>query len=474
MSASWSRRSFFRRAGAVSAGAVLGGQALSPAAHATPTDPWARADAIAARVRPPRFRDRVFPVTRFGARGDGVTDCTEAFRRAVRACSGSGGGHVVVPPGRYHTGPIHLRDDVDLHVMRDATIAFSQDPNDYLPAVFSRWEGTELFNYSPFVYAFGQRNIAITGEGTLDGQADNTHWWPWKGQTQHGWQPGDPHQAEARAALQAMAEQGVPVAERVFGDGGFLRPNFVQPYRCRDVLVEGITIVNSPMWEIHPVLSKNVLVRDVTVITHGPNNDGCNPESSRDVVIRGCTFDTGDDCIAIKSGRNADGRRVNVPSERILVEDCDFRAGHGGVTVGSEMSGGVREVYARNLRMSSPDLDTALRFKTNSVRGGFIHDFHAKDITVGTVGQSAIVIDFFYEEGPGHGFNPDVRTISVENLTVGQARQALALRGYPDTPVHGVQLSNVDFRQTAMPSLVENVDDFVLTNVFENGAPMET
>ncbi|MBB4909603.1 glycoside hydrolase family 28 protein [Actinophytocola algeriensis] len=412
-------------------------------------------------------------MTRFGAKGDGVTDCTIAFARAVRACAHAGGGHVVVPAGRYLTGPIHLRGNVDLHVTADATIAFSQDPDHYLPAVFTRWEGTELYNYSPLIYAFEQHDIAVTGTGTLDGQADNAHWWPWKGNPDYGWQPGDPHQADARARLFAMAEQGVPVAQRVFGAGDYLRPSFVQPYRCRNVLVEGVTIVNSPMWEVHPVLSRNVLVRDVTVATHGPNNDGCNPESSKDVVIRGCTFDTGDDCIAVKSGRNADGRRVNVPSERILVEDCDFAAGHGGVTVGSEMSGGVRDVYARDLRLSSPDLDTALRFKTNSVRGGFIHDVHARDITVGTVAQAVITIDFYYEEGPGHGFNPDVTGITAENLTVAEAGRALNLRGYPDNPVGAIHLTNVDFLRTAQPSIVENVSGLELTDVYENGAPME-
>jgi len=470
MSARWSRRSFLRSA---TAGTLLGAAVLrQPLASASPANPWDRADGIARSVRPPRFPRKYFDVTRFGAKGDGVTDCTIAFARAIRACAHAGGGHVVVPEGRYLTGPVHLRSRVDLHVTEGATIAFSQDPNHYLPAVYTRWEGTELYNYSPLIYAFGQRNIAVTGAGTLDGQADNAHWWPWKGNADYGWRPGDPHQGPARTRLQAMAEDGVPVAQRIFGDGDYLRPNFIQPYRCRDVLVEGVTIVNSPMWEVHPVLSSNVLVRGVTVVTHGPNNDGCNPESSRDVVIRGCTFDTGDDCIAIKSGRNADGRRVNVPSERILVEDCDFAAGHGGVTVGSEMSGGVREVYARNLRLSSPDLDTALRFKTNSVRGGFIHDVHARDVTVGTVAQAVITIDFYYEEGPGHGFNPDVTGISVENLTVAQAGRALNLRGYPDDPVGAIHLTNVDFVRTAQPSIVENVSGLTLTDVYENGAPM--
>ena len=459
------RREFLWCAGVTAVGMLSG----ATRAGAGPADAWGRAAAIAARVRAPRFPRRSFDVTAFGAVGDGVTDCGTSFARAIDTCARAGGGHVVVPAGRFLTGPIRLRSNVDLHVTRAATIAFSQDPQRYLPVVFTRWEGTELYNYSPFIYAFEQRNIAVTGSGTLDGQADNAHWWPWKGNPDFGWHPGDPEQSAARTRLQTLAEQGIPVAQRVFGAGGFLRPNFVQPYRCENVLIEGVTIVNSPMWEIHPVLCANVLVHGVTVNSHGPNNDGCNPESSRDVVIGGCMFDTGDDCIAIKSGRNADGRRVNVPSERILVRDCDFRAGHGGVTIGSEMSGGVRDVFARDLRMSSPNLNTVLRFKTNSVRGGYIHDVHARNITVGSVAESAVVIDFFYEEGPGHGFNPDVRGIDVRDLTVETAQRALALRGYPDDPVHDVRLTHADFRRTALPDVIENVDGLVLRDVHENG-----
>jgi polygalacturonase len=463
-----SRRDFLRQAGFLAGGVLAGRELLVPAAASADADPWSLAGRIAARVTPPRFPRRFFDVRAFGAASGGA-DCTAAFRRAIRACAAAGGGHVIVPAGRFSTGPIHLRSNVDLHVAEGATIAFSQDPNRYLPTVFTRWEGTELHNYSPLIYAFGQRNIAITGAGTLDGQADNAHWWPWSGSAAFGWQAGQPDQRAARARLQDLAERGVPVRQRVFGAGGFLRPNFIQPYRCRGVLIDGVTITNSPMWNVHPVLSRDVLVRNVTVDTHGPNNDGCNPESSQDVVIRGCTFDTGDDCIAVKSGRNADGRRVNVPSARILVTDCDFRAGHGGVTVGSEMSGGVRDVFAENLRMSSPDLNIALRFKTNSLRGGFVDGYHARDITVGTVATSAIEIDFNYEEGPGHGFNPIVGNIDIRDITVGHADRALKLLGYPDDPIHDVRITRADFQQVNLPDLTENVDGLVLTDVTENG-----
>jgi polygalacturonase len=474
MTTEHSRRNFLRISGALAAGAaaVPAGAVAANADPQPPGHPWARADDIAATVRAPRFPDRWFVVTTFGAVGDGVTDCTEAFRRAVEACHRAGGGHVLVPAGRFRTGPIRLLSTVDLHVTADAHVLFDTDPAAYLPVVLTRFEGVELYGYSPLVYAFEQHDIAVTGSGVLDGQADNQHWWPWKGKADFGWKPGDPRQDEARARLFAMAEQGVPVDQRIFGDGSYLRSSFIQPYRCRNVLIEGVTILRSPMWEVHPVLSENVLVRGVTVQTHGPNNDGCNPESSRMVVIRDCTFDTGDDCIAIKSGRNADGRRVAVPSEDILIEGCQMRAGHGGVTIGSEMSGGVRNVFARNCQLSSPDLNIALRFKTNSVRGGFIQGFHARDLEIGQVGGAVIDINFYYEEGPGHGFNPVVGDIDVRDVTVRTAGRGLNLRGYPDAHIEGMTLVDVDLGTTTKPAVVEHVDDLVLRNVLENGEPL--
>ncbi|HEU0301877.1 MAG TPA: glycosyl hydrolase family 28 protein, partial [Longimicrobium sp.] len=310
-----SRREFLRTA-AIGAGAalVLPGLAAGCATRVAPAGPhgvapaastgdegWERVPEILARIVPPAFPDRDFAITSYGAVGDGSTDCTVAFRAAVQACAQAGGGRVVVPEGRFLTGPIHLRSNVNLHVSRGGTIAFSRDPNAYLPAVFTRWEGMELMGYSPLIYAFEQENVAVTGQGTLDGQADETHWWPWKGAwKQHPEWVDNPNQLPARARLLAMVEAGTPVAERVFTGGSYLRPQFIQPYRCRNVLVEGVTIVNSPMWEINPVLCTNVTVRGVQVVTHGPNNDGCNPESCRDVLIERCLFDTGDDCIAIK------------------------------------------------------------------------------------------------------------------------------------------------------------------------------
>ncbi|MGZ8379716.1 MAG: glycoside hydrolase family 28 protein, partial [Gemmatirosa sp.] len=410
-----SRRDFARQtrlgAGAlIAAPSLLLGCRTAPRASASASGAtgWDLVPEILGRIVPPTFAARDFDVTQYGAVGDGRTDCTAAIRRAIDACHAAGGGRVVVPAGRFLTGPVHLRSNVNLHVRKDATLAFSQDPRAYLPAVLTRWEGMELMGYSPLVYAFEQTNVAVTGEGTLDGQADTTHWWPWKGGKEDGWREGMPTQKPERDRLMAMVEAGTPVAQRVFAEDSKLRPQFIQPYRCRNVLIEGVTILRSPMWEIHPVLCTNVTVRGVRIETHGPNNDGCDPESCRDVLIEDCYFDTGDDCIAIKSGRNADGRRIGVPSENIVIRNCRMKDGHGGVTIGSEISGGVRNVFAERCQMDSPNLDRALRFKNNAMRGGVLEHVYMRDVTVGTVADAVLSVDLYYEEGQQGPFVPVV------------------------------------------------------------------
>jgi polygalacturonase len=365
---------------------------------------------------------------------------------------------VVVPAGVFLTGPIHLKSGVNLHVAEGATVRFSRDPAAYLPVVRTRWEGVELMGYSPLVYAYGQRDVAVTGKGTLDGQAGPEHWWPWKkgGHAQS--------QKPDRDRLLQQAEAGRPVSEREYGAGHYLRPQFVQPYRCENVLIEGLTIVNAPMWVIHPVLSRNVTVRGVTIVSHGPNNDGCDPESSTDVLIEATEFDTGDDCIAIKSGRNADGRRLAAPAERVVVRRCRMRAGHGGVTLGSEVSGGVRDVFVEASVMSSPDLERGIRFKTNAMRGGTIENVFVRDVEIGETG-SAIDIDMLYEEGAAGPFTPVVRNVQVERMTVAKARYALFIRGLAASPVEGVSVRDSVFRGVEEGSLLENVRGLLLRGV---------
>ena len=445
-------------AAAVLVGLAGAGRPLARVLGDEPADPWAGLPAILARIQAPTFPDRDFVITKFGARADGAGDASGALRSAIAACHQAGGGRVVVPAGDFATGPITLLGNVNLHLEKGATLRFSTDPRRYLPVVLTRWEGVEVMNYSPLVYALDQENIAITGEGTLDGQGDREHWWPWKA-------PGGPEsQKPDRDALFAQAEQGVPVAQRVYGGGHYLRPQFIEPYRCKNVLIEGVTIRNSPMWVIHPVLSQNVTVRGVKVVSPGPNNDGCDPESSQDVLIEDTLFDTGDDCIAIKSGRNADGRRLNVPSERIVVRGCEMRKGHGGVTIGSEVSGSVRQVYAERCRMSSPDLERGLRLKTNAMRGGVIEDVFARDITIGQVG-AAIEIDMLYEEGLNGPFTPVVRNVRVERMTVERAQYALNVRGQERSPVRGLFVGESVFRSVSRGNRLLGLQDLVLRNV---------
>jgi polygalacturonase len=445
--------------------AALASSAAVGLQRAAAPNPWARADEIVARIVAPRFPSREFAITKFGAVGDGAAKCTDAIRQAMAACRAAGGGRVIVPAGRFLTGAIRLESGVELHLEDKATLAFSHDAQDFLPVVMTRWEGVELMNYSPFIYAWEAQNIAITGRGTLDGQAGPDHWWSWRG-TGPG---GQSRQAAARTRLIEMQARGTPVSERLFGDGHYLRPNFIQPYRSRNVLVEGVTIVNSPMWEIHPVLCQNVTVRGVTISSHGPNNDGCNPESCRDVLIERCTFDTGDDCIALKSGRNDDGRRVNVPVENVVIRDCSMKDGHGGVVIGSEISGGARNVFAERCRMDSPRLDRALRLKTNSVRGGTIEGIYMRDVTVGEVAEAVMTIDFFYEEGDAGKYPPVVRDIDVRNVTSRKSQYAFLLRGYAHAPISGVRVADCRFDGVAKPDIIEAVRDLELANVSING-----
>lgn len=414
--------------------------------------------AVLDRVRPPKFADRDFDVTRFGARPDGRFDSTGSIRRAITACAQAGGGRVIVPSGAFLSGAIHLRSNVALHLEEGATLRFSRDPKDYLPAVFTRWEGTECWNYSPFIYALDESNIGITGAGVLDGQADPDHWWNWR-----------KIQTNDRETLHKLAEDGTPVKDRIFGAGHNLRTQFIQPYRCENVLIEGVTIRNSPMWEIHPVQCRNVTVRDVRIASHGPNNDGCDPESCDAVAIRNCIFDTGDDCIAIKSGRNADGRRLHVPCQNLIIENCTMKDGHGGVSIGSEISGGVRNVFVRNCTMSSPNLQRALRIKTNSYRGGVIENIFFHDVTVGQVADDTAQIDFFYEEGEGGPFQPVVRNVRIANVTCGRSTNPLNFKGYASSPIRDVRIEHCRFENSAQPNIFEHVENLELIDVTVNG-----
>jgi polygalacturonase len=426
---------------------------LALALHAE-TAEWSRVPEILARIAPPQIPAREFVITQFGAVADGRTDCTAALAKAVAACAAAGGGRVSVPAGQFLTGPVHLKSNVELHLAPDAILKFSTNPAAYLPAVFTRFEGMECYNYSPLIYALEQTNVAVTGAGTLDGQAEETTWLAWKGRKG----PAEGTQKAARQKLDQMNNDGVPVEQRRFGTGDFLRPDFIQFNRCRNVLVEGVKIRRSPMWEIHPLLCTNVIVRGVDILSHGANNDGCDPESCSDVLIEKCVFDTGDDCIAIKSGRNNDGRRVGVPSQNIIIRGCTMRDGHGGTTIGSEISGGCRNVFVEDCEMSSPNLTCALRLKSNAMRGGTLEDIFMRNVNVGLVKESVLQINFFYEEGARGAFNPVARNVVMENIRVAQTPRVLEVRGLTAGSISGVRIYHSTFQKIKKTDVVENAD----------------
>ena len=372
--------------------------------------------------------------------GDGVTDCTAAIANAIAACNAGSGGRVVVPAGTFLTGAIHLLNNVNLYVAQGGKILFSTNASAYLPVVFTRDQGIEVMNYSPFIYAFQQTNIAITGQGTIDGQANSSNWYLWQSS---GAENVD------FTTLGTMASTNLPVAQRIFGAGYHLRPVFIQPCRCRNVLIQGVTLTNSPMWNLDPLYCTNVTICNVTVNGSGPNTDGCDPDSSTDVLIKNCSFNDGDDCSAIKSGRDTDGLRVNIPSQNIVYQNCTFKAGHGGVTIGSETSGGITNVFAENCDVNSGSQDYALRFKTCPQRGGYIENIYIRNWLVKTA-QAGIYMTMSYCTG---GTNyPIFRNIDIRDCVFANiSSQNVSISGYSAAnPITDVTIANCRFSSSPL------------------------
>ncbi|MGJ8454163.1 glycoside hydrolase family 28 protein [Pseudothermotoga sp. U03pept] len=412
-------------------------------------------------VSRPTIPKREFLLTEFGAIADGKSDCTDVFKRLIKVVSDLGGGRIVIPAGEYLTGPIHIKSNIELHLQSGAIIRFIQDPDRYLPVVLTRFEGMELYNYSPMIYANDQENIAITGEGTLDGQSDNNHWWFYKGKVEFGWREGLPEQSADVKLLHRMAREQIPVKDRIFGPGHYLRPSFIQFYNCRNVMIEGITVVRSPMWCIHPVMCKNVIVRNVTIQSRGPNNDGINPESCSYVLIENCRFDTGDDSIAIKSGKNEDGRRINIPSEYILIRHnlVQSKDSHGGIVIGSEMSGGVRNVLAYGNLLINPE--RALRIKTNTTRGGIIENIFFIDNVAVNLSQEAVIIDSLYDNEVGD-HPPIIRKINVKHFKCVNAECGIVVRAAKECRVESITLEDSHFLSVKTALCLENVEQMII------------
>lgn len=429
-------------------------------------------ETILKQIRRPSIPAREFSVTQFNIIPDSAGIQTKALQNAIDSISGEGGGKLTLPAGRYSTGALELKSGVELHLQsRDTVISFvNEQPKLHYPVVFSHWEATPCYNFSPLIYACDAHDIAVTGDGTLDGGADAEHWWNWHHQVENAWSDDKPDlQLDDRSALRRMNMNGVPVKKRVFGPGHYLRPNFIQPIRCERVLLQGFTLRNSPMWQLNPVMCKSLTVDGVTMSSHGPNNDGCDPESCDGVHICNCRFDTGDDCISLKSGRDRDGRIANVPCENVLIEKNEFADGHGGVALGSEMSGGIRRVLALGNRFSSPNLTYALRLKTNARRGGRVEDIILADSVMDHVHGAAVHGTMLYEDGRNGSDLPVFRNITIENITAHGGDYGIFLEAFDEVPITGLTLREIRIDGAAKPMRSMNWKNPVVDQVTING-----
>ena len=426
-------------------------------------------------IRQPQFGDKVFNITKYGASVKATAAANQkAINKAIDACSKAGGGRVVVPEGTFNTGAITLKSKVNLHVEKGAVLQFVFQPELY-PIVPTRWEGLDCYNLQPCIYAYKQNDIAITGEGTIDGGGENSTWWKWCGAPRYGWKQGEVGQnMGARARLLKFAEDGVDMKERQFTAKDGLRPQLINTYDCDGVLIENVTLLRSPFWVIHPLLCKNVIVRGVHINNDGPNGDGCDPESCDGVLIENCFFNTGDDCIAVKSGRNNDGRLWNKPSENIIIRNCEMQNGHGGVVIGSEISGGCRNLFAENCKMDSPDLDRVVRIKTNTCRGGIVENIYARNIEVGQCGESVLKINLDYEpkEICCRGFVPTVRNINIENITCNKSKYGVLIVALDSvTNVYDINVKNCRFNGVEKGNKITGkTRDVNFDNLFINGS----
>ena len=402
-------------------------------------------------IQLPKIAERQFPITSFGAKTTATAAQNQkAINRVISLVSKKGGGKVIIPKGTWNTGAIELKSHVNLVLEEGATLHFAFEPKLY-PLVRTSWEGLACWNYSPCIYAYKATDIAITGKGTIDGGGNNDTFWQWNGSPRFGYKEGVTKESQklgSRSKLLKMAEDGVPFDERKFGMGYGLRPQLVNMVRCERILIKDVKMINSPFWVMHPLLSKNITVDGVYVWNEGPNGDGCDPEACENVLIQNCVFHTGDDCIAIKSGRNNDGRLWNQPSKNIIIRNCKMEDGHGGVVIGSEISGGCENVYAENCVMDSPHLERILRIKTNNCRGGQVQNINMRNVVVGQCKEAVVKINLDYErkEICYRGFEPIVNNVNVENVTCQKSDYGVLIIGRDSLEnVYDINIKNCKF-----------------------------
>lgn len=401
------------------------------------------------------------------------------LQSVIDLCSSQGGGVVTIPAGRYDMdGSLEMKSNVWLHLQDGATIVFTSDPDAYLPVVLSRWEGTEYYGRRPMIHAHNQHDIAITGEGTATINANGrimARWGKPGGvddfeENTHGTHGDTPEKADVER-LRSMGERLTPVEERVFGKGTSLRPCAIEFNSCERILIEGITLKDSPFWCIHPLYCEDVTVRNVTIDSHFPNNDGCDPESSRRVLIEGCTFLTGDDAVAIKSGRDADGRRVARPSEDIVIRNCRFYSKCNGLCIGSEMSGGVSNVYMSNIEIG--DVKNALLFKSNLDRGGYISNVYVDSIRIASASGAVLRFETNYFGYRGGNFPAQYSNFRISNVTAGHAdAYAIYYDGNKQRPITDIEVTNFHVAKAPHAHYLFHTQNCTFHNSSVNGKPL--
>jgi polygalacturonase len=431
----------------------------SPPPSATPPRrqvlPWPEADDIVSATALPTFPDVIFTVTDslYGAIADGTTDNTASFKAAIKDCSSRGGGHVVVPAGVYATGAIHLLDNVDLHLAAGAVLRFNGNAAGY-PLVLTRHAGIECMNYSPMVYAYGQSNIALTGQGVLDAEGTRA------------WNVG----SDYTRLLEPLADQGVAPEQRIVPDRGRLRTAFVQPYHCTNVLIQGVTLRQAQFWQLNPTLCRNVTIDGVTTgETANLNTDGCNPECCDHVVIKNCTFDSADDCIAIKSGRDADGRRVNTPCQNIVIVSCTLSGPVGGIALGSEMTGGIRNVFVHDVQSYGTRMRYMLYVKSNTKRGGYAQNINFDSVRADHMSVAWAFAQMDYNAQTG-SYPPVFGGWHLSRVSGDSDAQVLSLSGLSGNPISGVDVRDSTFTNVSAVDDYSNVVGITFDNVTINGA----
>ncbi|MFT2010134.1 glycoside hydrolase family 28 protein [Pontibacter sp. 13R65] len=404
-----------------------------------------------------------YSVLKYGAKNDGSKLATEAIRKAIDAASKAGGGTVFFPAGEYLTGPIHLKSNITLYIDAGALIKFSDNFDDYLPMVQSRWEGIDVVNFSPLIYAYEQENITIKGGGTIDGQGKK--WWDFHHKLYDKSMPRTKWQLEFDKNNKDVLMPDIPgmVAR------GFLRPPFIQPMFCKNVRIEGITIINSPFWTVNPEFCENVTVTGVTINNpDSPNTDGINPSSCRYVHISDCHISVGDDCITIKSGKDRAGRKMATPAENYTITNCTMLRGHGGVVIGSEMSGDVKKITISNCVFDGTD--RGIRIKTARGRGGVVEEIRVDNIIMKDIKDQAIVLSMQYAKSelePITERTPIFRNIHISDITVDDANEAILIDGLEEMPVENITFNNINMNSKT-GATIRNAKNIEFHNVTIN------